>query len=158
MKNKICTKCKCTKSVDSFHKKKGKPRAMCKLCFNEYQRNFRLNNREKLLFDRRNAPSNSRTNRRIRNLRYKYNITIEDYNKMFTVQNGKCFICDSPPEENDVLCVDHCHESGNVRKLLCRKCNKALGLFNDDLNVIKKAFIYIQTHKNEVNKEAKKSI
>lgn len=57
-------------------------------------------------------------------LRYKYGISLEDWQAMFDKQNGCCAICS---KRTDDLVVDHNHESGQVRGLLCRKCNSALG-------------------------------
>jgi hypothetical protein len=62
----------------------------------------------------------------------KYGITLEDYARMFREQDGKCFICRTPPTaEEEVLCVDHHHLSGIVRKLLCFSCNSAIGYLHE---------------------------
>lgn len=62
----------------------------------------------------------------------KYGITIKDYNKMFTEQEGKCWMCSKHPTEfNKKLSVDHNHDTGKVRGLLCQGCNtKAEVIFN----------------------------
>lgn len=41
------------------------------------------------------------------------------------------------------LCVDHCHETGEVRGLLCSKCNTAIGMFQEDINVMYRAIEYL---------------
>jgi Recombination endonuclease VII len=61
--------------------------------------------------------------------RTQYSITTEDYERMLIEQNGVCGICLLPPPANRRLAVDHCHRSGAVRKLLCTKCNMALGWY-----------------------------
>jgi len=64
-------------------------------------------------------------NRR-RNERFKrrYGITLDDYNEMLKKQSNKCKICKiSPDNLKRKLCIDHCHETGKIRGLLCDKCN-----------------------------------
>ena len=65
-----------------------------------------------------------------RNAQYKcrYGITIDEYNKMLQVQNGRCAICGELPS-NKRLCIDHDHNTGAVRGLLCIGCNVAIGWF-----------------------------
>lgn len=82
-------------------------------------------------------------------------ITHDDYNRMFFEQQGRCWICSAEsathktsPEKR--LVIDHDHLDGTVRGLLCQKCNKALGLFNDDLSLVVKAVHYLTKHAKEV--------
>lgn len=59
-----------------------------------------------------------------------YGLTVQDYDKMLEEQNGLCAICRQPePVANRKLSVDHCHETGKIRALLCGPCNKGLGIF-----------------------------
>ena len=83
--------------------------------------------------------------------RKKYGIGIEDYNRMFAEQEGCCAICGKhQTEEEKRLSVDHCHETGAVRGLLCRKCNTGLGVFRDDPALLTIAIAYLQQeNKNE---------
>jgi hypothetical protein len=60
---------------------------------------------------------------------------MEDYDEMFISQDGKCAVCGSEniiKGEREMLCVDHDHKTGEVRGLLCRDCNLAAGLLEDD--------------------------
>jgi hypothetical protein len=60
----------------------------------------------------------------------KFGITEEDYYKMLNKQGGVCAICKGPPDKRwGKLSVDHCHETGSVRGLLCISCNTNLGRF-----------------------------
>ena len=53
-----------------------------------------------------------------------YGLTLEEYNKMVDEQEGRCFLCgEEPSDVYGRLVVDHCHHTGEVRKLLCRMCN-----------------------------------
>ena len=81
-------------------------------------------------------------------------ITQEDYNRMMFQQEGGCWICGTEPathktSPDKLLIVDHDHDDGTVRGLLCQKCNKALGLFNDDLSLVVQAVHYLTKHAKE---------
>lgn len=79
----------------------------------------------------------------------RYGITPEDYDQMFEDQNGVCAICFEPETliRRGTLCkltIDHDHETGQVRGLLCNNCNRALGLFNDKSWVLRSAATYLE--------------
>lgn len=76
---------------------------------------------------------------RDRKLKTKYGITIEEYEALAKKQEYKCAICC----EEKPLQVDHNHANNQIRGLLCGECNRALGLFRDDLNSLKTAYQYI---------------
>lgn len=83
-----------------------------------------------------------------RSLRSKYNITIEDYNRMFEEQEGCCAICGKHQTETKKrLYVDHCHTTGQVRQLLCQHCNLIIGFANDNNDLLVQAIAYINKHK-----------
>lgn len=80
------------------------------------------------------------------NLR-KYGISLEDFNQMYKDQKGVCAVCKKPEADKNQhnimsLSVDHDHETGKVRGLLCHRCNRALGLLNDDLDNVRELFNY----------------
>lgn len=75
-------------------------------------------------------------------LKTHYGITQAHYDAMLAAQGNKCGICGDDPKET--LCVDHCHSSGKVRGLLCRKCNTGLGCFKDDLSLFGSAVRYLE--------------
>jgi peptide methionine sulfoxide reductase MsrB len=74
-------------------------------------------------------------------LQYKYGISLEDWQRMFDSQNGCCAICD---KRTDDLVVDHNHESGEVRGLLCRKCNSALGFVFENEKILERMKDYLR--------------
>lgn len=81
--------------------------------------------------------------------RYKwlYGITLEQYNAMFDIQKGCCAICNKHQTEfKRRLSVDHCHETGKVRQLLCDLCNRALGYFKDSPELLETAASYLRKH------------
>lgn len=76
-----------------------------------------------------------------------YKLTKEEYTTLLNRQNGKCAICHKPETSlNKSLAVDHCHKTGQVRSLLCGKCNRGLGLFNDSSELLERASSYLNNH------------
>lgn len=73
----------------------------------------------------------------------------EDVKRFQRLQNNKCALCGKASRRR--LSIDHCHETGKFRGLLCDSCNKGLGLFKDDPELLIRAASYIQKHKE--NKE-----
>lgn len=86
-------------------------------------------------------------------LKRQYGITLDDLNNMLQEQGGKCAICTKAivaigtREANDSACVDHCHDTGKIRGLLCRSCNTAIGLLQDSPDVIRAAAYYLSLYK-----------
>ena len=103
----------------------------CKICArNRVSKNYHKN------------PKVSRNN----DLKRLYGISIDDYNKLLTEQNNCCAICGTsePGGKHDAFNVDHCHDTGKVRGLLCKSCNIALGEFKDDVDTLQKAVVYLK--------------
>lgn len=82
----------------------------------------------------------------------KVGTTIEEYFRVYEEQGGRCRLC---PKQGtlrglgsgakiEVLVIDHCHETGKFRGLLCHSCNLALGHFKDDVAVLEKAIAYLK--------------
>src|SRR5574341_573868 len=80
------------------------------------------------------------------NLKHKFGITIDDYERMFKAQEGKCAICgraDGGRKDGWRLAVDHDHTTGETRGLLCTNCNQGLGRFYDNSDLLLKASNYL---------------
>lgn len=73
----------------------------------------------------------------------KFSITEEDYQKMFDKQMGLCAICHKPESEIK-LAVDHDHDTGKVRGLLCKRCNMGIGLLGDNPDTLTNAVLYLR--------------
>jgi Autographiviridae endonuclease VII len=84
-----------------------------------------------------------RTRRSQRKMVFKkvYGISLADYDVMFERQGGACAIC---KRTGLTLCVDHCHLTGEVRGLLCIRCNSAIGFCSDDPALLQAAAAYLQ--------------
>jgi hypothetical protein len=80
-------------------------------------------------------------------LKYKYGITQIDYEQLFKKQNFSCLICKKGNGTTVRFPVDHCHKTGKVRGILCPACNKALGLFKDNIEALESAIDYLKKNK-----------
>lgn len=110
---KNCAKCGEWKPLDGFHKQPSGPQgrhSYCKECANALQRGVRKRNF-------------SPEQKYINNLWTRYRLRPADYEVLLQSQNGLCAICGTPPSRP---VVDHCHETGRVRGILCHPCNIAL--------------------------------
>jgi hypothetical protein len=130
----------------------------------EHQRQYRLRNREKLAQERaarsrakreqetayarewraKNPEKVKEITRRHR-LKKNFGITLDDYERLLREQKGVCAICASPPRGRwTTLVVDHCHDGGGVRGLLCSSCNAAIGALGDSPDGLRKALAYLE--------------
>jgi len=109
----------------------------CKACSKIYNKKYRDENADKV------------TNTELKRI---YGITIDEYNQRLIHQMFGCAICKLPCKTGNKLSVDHNHITGEVRGLLCRKCNAAVGWLNDDEDLIWKIMEYLKrtTWKDEV--------
>ena len=153
---RICNNCKEEKNLDLFVKNKSKPLGydyLCKDCKNKERRteDYRSKERSRIknnpeLREKRNRYSydwknknKDKTFKTQKNwfLKKLYGITLEQYNMMFTAQEGKCALCERHqsilPKS---LAVDHNHETGKIRKLLCADCNTALALAKESTDLL----------------------
>jgi hypothetical protein len=77
-------------------------------------------------------------------LKHHYGITLDDYNRMFERQKGRCAICGKHQSKLEKsLVVDHDHDTNEVRGLLCHHCNLVLGHAKDDVRVLSNAAAYL---------------
>ncbi len=145
---KKCSDCGLVKCVDQFSKRatsKDGFQSKCRSCFSKY----RSTNKESLNKSRKTYRDKDREKwrewDRSKSRRYilkRYGLTERDYENLVHSQNGVCLICLLPP--SDILVVDHCHVTGKVRGLLCRKCNAAIGSLNDDPILLERAINYLK--------------
>lgn len=151
-KIKVCTKCKQEKSILEFCKRTNSKDGLdyiCKKCnVAAHKKWYKLN---------KSKAKKSRTDWRLRNLDKirnnnlikKFGITLKQYNKMFQEQQGCCAVCSRHQGElKKGLAVDHNHENGEIRQLLCGNCNTSLGLMKDNVVLLQKLIEYVQKHEN----------
>lgn len=148
-----CTHCKKEKKSDCFQEfdsvVKGKryriKRHICYACLNQKsmgRQRDRFNGDEEARLDHRHKITQ-------RSKMKRYGITAEYAYELLDNQGGCCAVCgqsvsfgrDTPRREQ--ACIDHCHNSGDVRGILCSKCNSGLGMLNDDPSILSKAIEYL---------------
>ena len=113
--------------------------------YKEYNKNYNKDNKEVKKQHYIDNKEHYRISHKAWNFKNKYGITIEEYQIIFDKQEGKCNICGHHQNEfKRALCVDHDHVTGRIRGLLCDKCNRNLGGFNDDINMLLKAIEHLK--------------
>lgn len=139
---KRCSCCKVPMVLSLFPKNKSKKDGYdcyCSSCKNAKRKEWDRSDISK---------RNSKIRRRKSKLKLEYDLTVEEYSAMFNIQEGKCPICNRHQDElRKALCVDHDHITGRIRGLLCTKCNLRLGTFNDNIEDLKTAIVYLEKYK-----------
>lgn len=164
---KTCRVCLEQKPLSEFHRANGTRdgrRGECKVCFralwrarydadperrrraSERARRWAVDNPDRVAESkaRRRASGQLRLIQRRAHLKRKYGITVEDYEAMLTAQEGGCAICRAPEPEGQSLHVDHDHDTGAVRGLLCFNCNAGLGKFGENIDLLIAAVVYLR--------------
>lgn len=138
----ICKVCGSSSSETYF----ARGRNTCRKC----ERIIWENNKKDLGLNGSELRRQNRRNYRSKRARATNNVnSVRSYEEMFAEQEGRCKIC-RRKEWRSIqghllkLCVDHCHETGLVRGLLCYQCNAGLGMFHDDVERLKRAILYLQ--------------
>jgi hypothetical protein len=162
-----CTKCHQDKPVSAYRRRpdrsaNGKRLGMwscCKACEKEYSitAHARANtNRRTKAFRNRMKQTNCtelRRRERASNLKRQYGISEEDYQALHEAQNGLCAICRRQPQKTrwKRLNVDHDHETGEIRGLLCGPCNVSIGGLCESPEILRRAADYLEMHKQARN-------
>jgi hypothetical protein len=117
---------------------------------NERRKKRYPEHREKMLLRQKNKyknDSNLRAKILSRKYYYKYGITFEEKNRIVLQQENKCKICGNVFKNARDTHVDHDHNTGKLREILCRKCNYGLGNFKDNVYIMQKAIDYLNKWK-----------
>lgn len=166
---KVCSACGLDKSAAEFpwkNRERGQRNGRCKPCHRvavkaseerhreavkARHRTYHEQNRHARNADRRDRYDSAHA--RDGKLRSQFGISLEQYNEMLSRQGGACAICERPESalaangEPRALAVDHDHDTGAVRGLLCAACNVALGAFGDDPARLRTAAAYIENRR-----------
>lgn len=174
---RTCATCSESKSVEDFHVDRSSPHGRkysCRACTNRVKARWRHansdrvkkqksesyeRNREKYLTYQRSDERRERL--WLWKLRTQFSMTVDDWESAWERQNGRCAICYREPHEivkkgpkSNNLCIDHDHETGMFRGLLCNDCNAGLGFFKDNINSLVFAIEYLESASKRVRNEA----
>lgn len=134
---KVCTTCKVEKDINEFYLRGGNyspnsRKSKCKEC-----------DKKRVAETYWKDPSVYQNNHLKRN----YGITLNEYNQMLMEQGHRCKTCGTtePGGKHGKFMVDHSHNTGEVRGLLCKSCNIALGEVGDNINTLQKMIEYLNT-------------
>ncbi len=111
---------------------------------NKYNTAWQKQNKDKVALYQKRAYEKNPLRLRNNRLKSEYGISIDEYRQMHAAQSGVCSICQSVCFSG-TLSVDHDHETGKVRGLLCRKCNTAIGMLGDDIKLVQRAVNYLKS-------------
>lgn len=131
---KTCIKCDESKPLDEFHRRsvsRDGRRGSCNVCRNAQQVAWQAT-----------VPDYVRR----KNLKHNHDITPEQFDDLLAAQNGKCACCftSEPGGSHGIFNVDHNHETGQIRGLLCWDCNVAIGKLGDTLEGVERAVAYMR--------------
>lgn len=151
MQTKVCSKCKIGKPHSEYYRDSGKGRKIrcrCKACCNADVAGWREKNRSEYNNYAAAWRAKNPERQHATDIKRHYKLSIDQYNEMLTAQACGCKICGKqhdPSLKRGRLYVDHCHDTGDVRGLLCGACNSAIGYFNHDVEIMRKAITYINS-------------
>lgn len=153
---RLCRRCDVVKAPDDYPVDRGHHTARgqyCKPCSAANTIKYRTVISPELYRARKKASygRNRQTVRRYK-LKVNFGITLVQYGEMLALQDGKCALCKEPETATAngrllELAVDHDHETGEVRALLCGNCNKGLGNFRDSPKLLLAAVSYLRSHR-----------
>jgi hypothetical protein len=135
----LCDKCRQRKPATEFYEHQFIKRYwMCKECDRTAVKAWHA----------RNKGMHSVYSKRAK-LKSKYGLTPEVYTAMLQAQFYKCAVCGDKFEPDGKMkdpCVDHNHDTGAVRELICRQCNLTIGRAEDNITRLEKAIAYLRRH------------
>jgi hypothetical protein len=110
----------------------------------EYNKQYKELHKEENKIRDINRKESYRGRRRELQLKRYYQLTYKEWLQIWNNQDGKCLICQIPFDKPSDSCVDHNHITGEIRGLLCRKCNCAIGLLKENIQSIKNMLKYLE--------------
>jgi Autographiviridae endonuclease VII len=143
---KKCSKCGEFKAPHEYHQMIGGHLGLANKCIACYK-NYYQENKERIIarqvaYEQENREVVTQRHRKWV-LKNKYNLTNEEYSEL--IKNG-CMICG----KYDDLAVDYDHRTGEVRGILCRPCNTAIGIFKDNVELLLKAAAYLESKQGSI--------
>ena len=112
------------------------------------QKRYYLANKEQLNEKQREYHKNNKLKAKNRNLQNNFGLTLDEYNNKLLSQNNVCAIC-GDFDKDRALAVDHNHNTGQIRGLLCKSCNLILGRIKEDVNTLINMIAYLKLYNGE---------
>lgn len=135
-KVRTCWRCKVKQPLSEFYlTPSGRPRQVCKLCVRENSNRHYHNDSERLNVDRY-----------WRRVKSRYGASPKEIKALDKAQGKKCAICESPFKVGRRPDVDHDHDTGKVRGLLCNSCNRGIAWFEENIDMLESAIEYLRKH------------
>ncbi len=160
---KRCKKCGELKPLTGFYRDtaaRDGHRPECKACTSARRKAWYAENREREIARvvawqqanperfaerQRRYREDGRRDYRTEHLRRTFGLTQADYDALLAAQGGGCAICEDPPNEKISLHIDHDHGTGEIRGLLCVRCNNAIALLRESPDVMRRAIRYVSS-------------
>lgn len=92
-------------------------------------------------YDQSRLVEDKKQNEKFAQVKCRYGLSKDQYLSLVELADGKCSIC---KKSDTSLVIDHCHSTKVVRGLICQSCNKALGLFEDNVEFLENAISYLK--------------
>lgn len=145
-KDIYCRDCKRNLCVDRLERRKKDPilHEEHKKRDREYRRTSPVAKARQARYSQTESCKLTRKKAKIKN---KYGMKWEEFVQLFNIQEGKCATCKDPLSLLKGSAVDHSHETGRVRGILCHPCNRGLGSVRDDTRILKSMISYLESQK-----------
>ena len=139
---KTCSKCDKPFPLSEFYKRsKGNGLySACKTCHKQQSVIWQAAHSDKVRNIKRLSARRHKDTRKNYRLKKAYGISLEEYQEKVHLQHNLCDICKKPMSSPQ---VDHNHRTNKLRALLCKSCNQGLGMFQDNIDVVQEAAIYL---------------
>jgi hypothetical protein len=149
---KLCKRCGNVKPLNDFYRRLEKE-ARCRQCVSELRKLKYKEDPEKQKERARNYRTRNPEKIRDTKLKQSFGVGLEYFNKKYREQNGVCAGC-GKPETTFLrgtllsLAIDHNHKTGQLRGLLCMRCNLGLGSLDDSIETLENLIVYLKKYKN----------
>ena len=151
---KSCCRCHKLLPLNAFDKDphvKSGIRGSCKACrYLEYKAWYSKNKHKAFAYSKQwhNAnPEKVKISQRKSEIKRKYNLSWDQYLSKLSLQDSKCAICSSSLIGHRNCCVDHNHDTNQIRDLLCSQCNKLIGFARENSSILQAAIVYLDKHR-----------
>lgn len=112
----------------------------------EYQQQYYQKNKARMRAQNKEWAKNNPKSTKSSKIKYKYGISLDEYETRFKQQGEICGICRTTIQLGKLTHLDHCHSTGRLRDFLCEKCNIGLGVFKENIDFLRSAIGYLEKH------------